>query len=607
MADEINNGDILSNWKKRFENLKSATPKSFDQATGINTQIAKGDLASRASPWAGNSTPGKKTDTTKPPPKADAAPSSQSITVYTGLCDALNEFQNNLKQSGTYGIADQYEIVFLPSTIGQEKITLPEGLAYKTTPMANSKNANAQANPATDSMATTGRIFQVQAGTQIIQAIDQIMKTSTYVTKQANTATAENTGTATPTANKVTPTSGTKWYKITFGTKDLGYDVKRNTNAYKMTFYINEYVISNLESQFFAPGAFRGVHKSYKYWFTGQNTQVLNFEQDYNNLYFQILSSPADGTGDGRYVPAGLSTNDRIDPINNLAPIPKAFAAGTSQSSQFSENGAGLIGSSASDFLYSTSNRGQIRMKIIGDPAWLQQGEICNTVSAQSFSWNPWNADNGINFEASQIFFDVTFCRPADYDFEKGIIDVNAPAKDPVTKSNNLMQPQAQIIYQASSVTSTFSKGKFEQELTGLAYTQHFYEQTKNAEATKKNTEANTAAGSRQAIIGPDGNITEASKVDPNRWDSEPSSTSNPAASENSISKESTQPQAPAQPATSNGGIQNTVNNPFATSNIATVPTVNNNSLLGSNSLTPGLTPTLKTNVLSQQMAPKDA
>ena len=481
------------------------------------------------------------------PPKADAAPNSNSITVFTGLCDALNAYQDLLVKSKQYDVADRYEIVFVPASIGQEKVTLPEGVLYKATPMADNKNAATQKNPETNSVVTTGRLFQIQAGTQIVQVIDQIMKGSTYVTKQSNTAIAEKEGTATKTANNATPTAGMKWYKITFGAEVIGPDSRRNDNAYKMTFYINEYPITDMQSQYFPNGSYRGVHKSYSYWFTGENTQVLNFEQDYNTMFRQILTTPPDGKGKG-LVPSALINNVQVNPINDLGAVSRTHAGGYGQSSQGADNGAGLIGASASDWLYSITNRGEIKLKIIGDPAWLQQGEVCNGVSASNFTWNPWNSDNGINFDASDVLFDIKFSRPADYNFNTGIVDVNAPSVDPTTGKNNLLQPQAHLVYTAIQVTSTFSKGKFEQELVGKVYLNNF-NKIINSEAAKQKAETDAAAGSR---IPDNSDFYNNSEYEgPQIMNPVPTTSE----SENSISLPGTQPQAPAQFPTSNGEL----------------------------------------------------
>lgn len=504
------------------------------------------------------------------PSKADAAPNANTITVFTGLCDALNQFQKNLVDSKVYDIADVYEVQFTtPPDIGQEQVTLPGTISYKSTGMANLKTPNAQLNTETDNLQKNSRIIQVQAGTQIVQFMDQVIRNSTYITKQAN-ITINEQGVATPTANNSTQTSGFMWYKLTFQVENLGYDSKRNDFAYKMIFIVNQYPVTDITSQYFAPGAFRGVHKSYSYWFTGTNSQVLNFEQDYNNMYYQILMSPPEGmnspggSATGTAIPSGLSNPTQFN-LSNIPNVSKGFATGAQQSSQGADNGAGLIGASAADWLYSMTNRGSITLKIVGDPAWLQQGEVTNTLTADGFSWAPFNADGGINFDASSVMFDITFNRPGDYDFSTGLVNVTAPSVDPTTGAPTLLQPQAHLVYTAQKVTSTFSQGKFEQELHGKAYLGNFMAAAAAAEKAngRQSATGDVSPGSRQALLDANGDVTSASEADPNRWGSEPDSPSSTTpADQSDTSQPSPQSAAPASPPTSNGDVTSPSANP---------------------------------------------
>ena len=512
------------------------------------------------------------------PAKASAAPDANTITIFTGLCDALNQFQENLKNSGTYDIADIYSVEFAsPPNIGQELVILPGTISYKSTGMASKKNPSSQLNADTNSVQKNSRAIQVQAGTQIVQFLDQVIRNSTFITQQANISIDEKgVATVTPKSSWTSQNSGFMWYKITFNIQCLGPDSKRNDNAYKMTFIINPYPVTDLQSQFFSPGTFRGVHKSYDYWFTGKNSQVLNFEQDYNTMYYQILMSPPEGLQQpgggtaGSAVPTAPTTASAFN-LNDLPTVSKSFQNGTGQSTQGGDNGAAYVGASAADWLYSITNRGSITLKIVGDPAWLQQGEITNTVTAANFSWAPFNADDGINFDASAVMFDIKFNRPGDYNFTTGLVDVTTPSTDPITGAPTLLQPQAHLVYTAKKVTSTFSQGKFEQVLEGKAYLGNFNAAI-NAAAERKTgstsstSPSSTSAGSRQALLDNDGNVTAASIADPNRWGSEPDTSSSPTSTtqddQSQVSQPNPQPASPASDPTSNGDVSGNSSSP---------------------------------------------
>jgi hypothetical protein len=112
---------------------------------------------------------------------------------------------------------------------------------------------------------------------------------------------------------------------------------------------------------------------------------------------------------------------------------------------------------SASAFLYSVADFAEVNMKIVGDPAWLQQGEVSVGVNAQTFDYKPFNPDGTINYDSQQVTFTVSFNRPTDYDFSTGIMNVNSAAG----------APKETFAYIATFCKSTFSKGQFTQELSG--------------------------------------------------------------------------------------------------------------------------------------------
>lgn len=558
-----------------------------------------------------------KTNPTSAPSNADAAPNAQSITIFTGLCDALNQFQQDLKTKGLLSIPDEYEILFAPSSMEQEKVTLKGTTAYKSTPMVTVKNPNAQLNTNTDSMSTTSRAISVEAGTQIIQFIDQVMRGSTYITKQANVIFDEATGTASPnlTANN---SSGFNWYKITFQTTSLGWDTIRQDFAYKMTYIVNQYTVTDIQSQFFKPGAFRGTHKSFHYWFTGQNTQILDFEQEYNNLYGLILMSPPNSgapASEGGTPETGPSNvlsnliNTPITPVNNLPPLTRSFAAGASVSSQYADKGAALIGSSAADYLYAMSNQSTIKLKVVGDPAWLMQGEVTNSIDPQNFSWSPFNADGAINFEAGQVLFDVTWNRPGDYDFQTGLMDTSGQTRN-ADGSLALLQPQAHTVYVAQTVRSTFAQGKFEQEIEGKAY-------LNNAIAAASEREKARAVAPEGETVPTTNPRLPERDFDTIEENAATNTTNNPnpavQAAVGPVVVENLQPQAPAQPPSSNGDID-----VFAglagTSGGFTAPQDAAAAVAAANGAQPALTPEQRQiadmvtlSAGSQLMAPKDA
>jgi hypothetical protein len=107
-------------------------------------------------------------------------------------------------------------------------------------------------------------------------------------------------------------------------------------------------------------------------------------------------------------------------------------------------------------------------MTIVGDPAWLQQGEAFAGFSSSNPAWGAFLADGTINTDAQQVMFEVSFNTPRDYNFSTGLIESNPIAK---TQSENNYQAQTVAqqsrVYQAYEVVSDFVKGRFTQSLKG--------------------------------------------------------------------------------------------------------------------------------------------
>lgn len=391
------------------------------------------------------------TTTTSAPPKADAAPKSSKKNTFTGLMEALNKFEQGLVPN-TFEVANEYSIEFAPDALANSKILRP-GKSKKTTPMQQGNTASTQKDPETQSTDYTARNWSVTAGTPIVQLIDLVMRNSSYIADQAKVKIDEDT----QQSEAQVPIGGMTWYKISVETSPIKYDNKRQDYAYKIKYVVSTYSINSMLSEYFPEGRFRGVHKSYNFWFTGQNTQVLNFEQEFNKLYKQTVTDP------NIAVRAQQATNNREI-------VPRMYQAASEQSSQGAENKTNEISANAADYLYSPADQGNVRLKILGDPAWLQQGEVATGVSARTFSFSPFNADGTINFDAGEIVFDISWNRAIDYDMSTGLMDTGANNYNANRSAGKAGDAKENITYRAVKCRSSFRQGKFEQELEGKLF-----------------------------------------------------------------------------------------------------------------------------------------
>jgi len=399
---------------------------------------------------------------TAAPPKASGAPTSSRV-IKQGLMQAMNRYQQELVKKEKYEVADTYSIEFdqnpdnpdlniadatlrLPgSTVTQSRTSM--GVAAETDP-------NDTLNPDTDAMKINNRNYSITAGMQIIQVIDLVIRNSSYITKQQLTVT-DAKGVDRPDAQaQKKPMS---WFKISMEARQGKYDKLRRDYAYNIVFVVTPYTLQDFDSTYFPLTQFRGVHKSYPYWFTGQNTAVLDFTANFNNLYNLTVT----GTSKEDSGTAAI----RRDFTSSMRDIAKYTYAASSTENRTGEDGRALEAqANAAEYLYSPGNMGDGALRIIGDPAWIQQGSMAGRVSAAEFSYSAFLPDGTINFDAQQVLYEVAWQRPNDYDLRTGLADPYAGGD---TKNRLPIQSS---VYHATRVISEFRQGKFEQTIKGTYF-----------------------------------------------------------------------------------------------------------------------------------------
>ena len=423
------------------------------------------------------------------PSKASAAPVAGKQDIFTGLCDALKQFQAQLVKDGKREIPDQYVIEFAPSALGDATIKRPGDQNQAQAPMQNNATASDKLDNAKNAVNLDAMTWPVTAGTQIVQLIDNVMRVSSYITDQQIVQVSPVPDPVTGVQKQVSsPGTGKPpaWFKISVAAEPLGKDNIINDFAYRMTFIVSPYQPAQLISQYFPESKYRGVHKSYQYWFTGQNTQILSYEQKYDNAYRIAM------TGIGADIQKKLKTDFRDQ--NR-----KIYVATSENHAQGAKDYTNEPGDNAASFLYDPKSLSTVKMRIVGDPAWLQQGECGLGVSARTFNFAPFTPDGSINFDASAIMFDVSFNQPVDYDFNTGIMNTNT--------MNRQGLPQEHYTFTAIECKSTFSKGRFEQELTGKLVTDEVKANAGTGPGAGRSVAstapaASPAAGSRQPATG---------------------------------------------------------------------------------------------------------
>lgn len=393
--------------------------------------------------------------TYQPPPKADAT-NTLKKTVRSGLMAALNEYQRDLVKQKVYEIPDEYEVEFVLDSLASAKVTSASGLDKSATSMSTPGTAGDQKLPSKQSMDPNSRVEGATAGMQIVQFIDTLIRNSSYIKDQQVVQINDSTGKVEPTGVKTTNTS---WYKIGFEATpkiSAGIDKQRNDYAYKIKYTISPYKLSQLYSPYFNVPLPTGTHKQYRYWFTGQNDAVIDYSETFNNLYYAVLS--------------GADFSERS--ANNVTYLKRQYQTASGQASQGASRKTNEPGANAADQLYSPGDLGECEMTIVGDPAWLQQGEAAAGLRKTDPDYfKAFLADGTINFDSQQILFEVGYNTPDDYNLATGLIESKWDNLDINTQKyySTRLGGLAQITrtYLATNVTSHFVKGKFTQTVRG--------------------------------------------------------------------------------------------------------------------------------------------
>jgi hypothetical protein len=422
---------------------------------------------------------------TPAPPTAQAAPTSKK-TVTQGLMGALTKFQEELtlpqkgQSESVFNIADRYFIKFVDgigydgkvipaSAIENAKISIPGtkiDMKQKAAgePAAGKNGDPKNLNPNQQAIDNASRSFSITAGQMITQAIELAIRNSTYILDQALVVQDSN-GYQIP--NPDQRNSPMTWFNIIMNAvpRPGGIDPKRNDYAFDITYTIKPYRLQNFNSKYFPPSKFAGVHKSYPYWFTGQNTSVIDYQESMNALY-SITVSGSDPKNSGAAKIRELATAS----LRDIAKYNYAVTSGQSTQGS-SDTRLNETAANAADYLFSPGDLATAKIKILGDPDWIQQGSLFREIKpgdTQVADVTGFGEDGSISFETGDVLFEVVWQRPEDYDLGTGVADPYSGGYS--GRANKTREPIQSRVYQAVKVVSEFRQGAFYQTLEGTLY-----------------------------------------------------------------------------------------------------------------------------------------
>jgi hypothetical protein len=383
-----------------------------------------------------------------PPAKADSAPKPGATQTGTGLIAALNSYWGAIAKSKGL-IPDIYEIKFADPLLSNASVVPPGPLDKSFVGGSLMATAADELLSEKQNMSPAVRQRSATAGQQIVQFIDTVLRNSSYVTDQQKVIWNQKINTWEYNGK---PAQNFAWFNISCQAEQLEYDPKQNDFAYRMTYIIAPYQVPVL-SEYFDNSSFRGVHKVYNYWFTGQNSQVLGVDQNYNSAWTQVLTSDASNN-------AAISNANQV---NSREQWKKRYMPASNQARQGSDGNTFEPGANAADYLY-TADTSVIAIRTLGDPAWIPPP---TNIQPGQFTTSPFFADGSVNTSASAAYIEFAWNQPTDYNITTGLMDPGQNNFGADRATNIAGIAQQAISYQVTGVKSTFRGGKFTQEING--------------------------------------------------------------------------------------------------------------------------------------------
>jgi hypothetical protein len=380
----------------------------------------------------------------------------------TQLFDKINEQQNQLaKKLGPNGkpaiqIPNVYKVRYDGETTGLKnaKIVNQATLDKFRYPGVKVQNTS-QVNDATASKAlpnATQKQITFKSDTPIIMAINNIITQSSYLEdalKVLYTGLEPSSDPNNPDEVKPPKNSLLQWYNLASEIKPIGWDTTLNDWAYEITYVLQPYSTPNVITPYSDKlPKYYGPHKRYDYFYTGKNSEVISFSQTLNNAFFNVYMTP-DATKS--QISAGISSK-----------------AGTRQNEDRT-SGLGIEKEAQNSYvtsLYSPTDWAESKIRIMGDPDFL----VIESPSSINAVYNQFYGPDGftINANGGQVFIEVNFVEPVDYDNNTGKLSLNESINFWQTDSNvpqSLKDKVKGISYMVIEVKSEFSKGAFTQVL----------------------------------------------------------------------------------------------------------------------------------------------
>lgn len=396
-----------------------------------------------------------------------------------GYASAWNAYHEGLKKNKDIIYNDTIQFKF-DDEIGKAVIAQKGKLGIMKIPMAADGKSQSDQKKAYVPLAgntqyavnldETIRRYPINAGTSIESLLDDVITNSTYVLDQIWDPTDYSKPEDFVKARQSKKDVPFNWFKVIPEVRLEKFDKQTGRWSRTITYNVVKYVVKNSKLDTMPGGQAQVPLKVYKYIYTGENNDILDFNIEFNALYYTAVTSypgkltRTEGTTDTSQEKVEKNTKveeSQSSPYYTVQPkriIPQILdsqrlAGGDGTSSKQ------MVAADATKSILTSAQGDMINvfLKIIGDPLFIKQDDIFYSKTAEKSKFKNVKITPNGSFitDNGEIYVQVEWKTPVDVDQQTGL------SRFEEKYQNSLFNGMYKVI----TVDSSFSGGQFVQTL----------------------------------------------------------------------------------------------------------------------------------------------
>ena len=413
----------------------------------------------------------------EPEKATDKTQSQEPIVVNAkSFVAAYNAWFEAEQKKGSIEFADQIAFKFEDEILNSSIVDAKKNSVRRINETDSNTNAKSKDNDAVTANFDSV-VHDLDPGTTINDVINNVIPQSKFFLDQTIDAATGKKESQEKAKDGETIKQQAKPFKMwkTVPTITLGkFDNKRNQWSKTITFNVGTYTAYQTRDDRLPKSPPPNPVKRYDYFYTGHNSSVINFDIDFNALYYTAHEVDRGATSAGagpKQINQEEQNSDKVSKNKDPRKIDQTVNVSQSGNQSTSAGGATsrpevLNAKSALQSIYTSSAGDMInlQMQIIGDPEFIKQDDLFispQVIKSSGIPSDPGNplvpGTTSIDMDSTEVYCWVTFRTPSDFNDTNGRYNLNSENKYAVSEFSGF--------YRLITVTSEFRGGKFTQTL----------------------------------------------------------------------------------------------------------------------------------------------